>query len=301
VRALFRHQLRLDRVLAPDVGPVGRAGLKTDPPSREKLRTELVDETLAFVTGVVLDQNGGFRELMTSPQGFPTSDGVAKILGLPAGSRGARMLTNSRAGLLMRPAILSTARDREAPILRGITMRTRVLCDDVPPPPPDADSAAKETASTLDPTTMTTRQLYTAITAAPMCQGCHGFLNPLGFTLGSFGPLGEYRTSEKVYGDDGKLKNDFPIDSKVSNANIAAANDDVANHTELAQLVESSVKGKACLARYAFRVSRMRMETDDDQCQLGDIEGRLRGGYPVAEAVIEAAAAEDILWKGTAP
>jgi len=300
VRGLFYHWLRLHKTYPANALALARAGLPSDNATQNRLIDEMVKETLDFAEHIVFNQNGTFSDLFLSNLSFPQSAEMAKILGLPPAARGATASTDSRAGLSMRPAVIGgTGSEREAPINRGIRIRTRVLCETVPPPPADADDVAADVLTSIDRTMHTTREIAGLVTASPACISCHSFLNPPGYALGSFGPIGEFRTLEKVYDAAGALKNQFPIDSKVtSGLNIVSSADQANNHTELAQLIANSTKAQGCFAQYAFRASRVRFENAQDNCNLAEVEAQLTQKKPVKSALIQAVAAEDIFWKG---
>ena len=87
-----------------------------------------------------------------------------------APARRPRCPAGQRPGLLTRALFLSTGSANTRPIMKGVFLRTNVLCDTIPPPPPGANAKPPE----LVPG-MTTRESVEAITEMPgtICAGCH--------------------------------------------------------------------------------------------------------------------------------
>lgn len=98
----------------------------------------------------------------------------------------------SRGGLLGMGAILAStsAPLRTSPVKRGDWITRRLLGTPVPPPPPDAGSiAAEEVAGDGS----TVRERLEAHRDRPECRNCHVRIDPLGFALENFDPLGRWR------------------------------------------------------------------------------------------------------------
>ena len=84
--------------------------------------------------------------------------------------------------------------DLSSPTQRGHLVRSRLLCQDVPPPPAGLDT--KFVPST---TYQTTRDQYLKGHAAPdhqPCYGCHVLMDPIGVAFEHYDSFGNYRTTE---------------------------------------------------------------------------------------------------------
>jgi hypothetical protein len=81
--------------------------------------------------------------------------------------------------------------NQTSPIKRGVAIRSRVLCLPPPPPPPNVIAAI----GTPDMNT-TTRARFEAHVSNPSCAGCHDLIDPPGFGLEGFDPIGQVRTQE---------------------------------------------------------------------------------------------------------
>src|SRR5690606_30112534 len=108
----------------------------------------------------------------------------------PAGQRGGIL----RTGALM--AAHAHAME-SAPVLRGVFVRKRLMCQELPPPPPDIDT----TPPGLDPT-LTTRERFSRHSDDPLCESCHRLIDPIGFSFEAYDGAGGFR----------ELDNGSPID-----------------------------------------------------------------------------------------
>lgn len=84
--------------------------------------------------------------------------------------------------------------DLSSPTQRGHLVRSRILCQDVPPPPAGLDTK-------FEPNTnfKTTREQYMQSHAAPdhqPCYGCHQLMDPIGVAFEHYDSFGNYRTTE---------------------------------------------------------------------------------------------------------
>ena len=100
-----------------------------------------------------------------------------------------------RRGILSSPAFLAQHADvgHTSPVARGLVVRARLLCQDVPPPPSDVPTPSPKGENGE---TRTTRQSFEAHAADPFCASCHRLIDSLGFGFEAFDTLGRYRTEE---------------------------------------------------------------------------------------------------------
>jgi hypothetical protein len=157
------------------------------------LQPALVAEPRMFFDEIVIQQNKGIRELLTTPVAYVNAT-TAPLYGL-SGITGtdlqrATLDPSRRAGLFTQIGFLSQMAGRVLtdPVHRGLTVLRKVLCDEPDPPPamfmPPTPEAGK-----------TTRQIYEAKTACGV--GCHDILiNPAGFAFEHFDAVGAYRETE---------------------------------------------------------------------------------------------------------
>ena len=121
--------------------------------------------------------------------------------------RRVRLDDGRRAGVLSHPymaSVLSYA-SATSPIHRGVFLARSVMGNVLKPP----QEAVTPLAPDLHPN-LSTRERVALQTSSVACQTCHTMINPLGFALEEFDPIGRYRTAE-IRGDMQK-----PIDASGS-------------------------------------------------------------------------------------
>jgi hypothetical protein len=98
-----------------------------------------------------------------------------------------------RSGVLTHPYLLAgfAYTSSTSPIHRGVFIARNILGRTLRPPP----EAVAPFAADLHPE-LTTRDRVALQTQAESCQSCHSMINPLGFTLEQFDPVGRFRAME---------------------------------------------------------------------------------------------------------
>lgn len=246
-----------------------------------------VQEVHALIRHFTWDNDGTLTDLLTSNLSFTQSPHLAELYGVQAwDGRGdpPELPGDERAGLTTRVAFLLTGDHDTHPIYRGATLRRRVLCEALPSPNPEDLPAGSLDPPPIDGT-QTTRELYEAKTAAPACQSCHAFLNPVGFVLEQYDAIGRIRTTERVIDrQTGAVLGELPIDST---ATVLLADDEVEISTgaELAQELAMSGRVEACFALQYFRTTFGRLETTEDSCAVAPVRDTLLEGGSMREAL----------------
>lgn len=95
-----------------------------------------------------------------------------------------------RGGLLGQSAILmATANGVDTqPVLRGVWVLKNILGIPLPPVPENVPALTPDTQGAVTP-----RQVLAAHTTAASCRGCHQQIDPIGFVLENFDPVGGWR------------------------------------------------------------------------------------------------------------
>ena len=134
------------------------------------------------------------------------------------GSRFRRVqLTDAnRFGLLGQASILTltSSANRTSPTIRGKYVM-EVLLGNPPPPPPAAFVLADNKAGA---NAQTVRERLEEHRKNPFCAGCHAFMDPIGFALENFDPIGEWRGFDESsrIDNEGKLFDGTPLDGPSS-------------------------------------------------------------------------------------
>ncbi len=160
-----------------------------------ELAASMRAETQALVDRVVFEEGSPWQELLRAEQTW-LDDTLAAHYGLPAPSGGPGWVDygdSGRLGLLGHGSFLSavSAVGDTSPIQRGLMIRTRMMCQDIPPPPPgvDIDNTAPAEGQCKD-------DFYRVTLGAPSCAGCHDHFNPIGLGLEQYDNAGRFRTQE---------------------------------------------------------------------------------------------------------
>lgn len=100
-----------------------------------------------------------------------------------------------RGGLLGMPAVLAVSSYpyRTSPVLRGAWILDAMLGTPPPPPPPNVP-ALEEQHEGAPPKSV--RERLTQHRANPVCAGCHSRIDPLGFALENYDPVGKWRDQD---------------------------------------------------------------------------------------------------------
>lgn len=157
------------------------------------LHGSIVSETRAFVGDLVV-RDLGIEQLVRSPDTF-LNQRLAQHYELPP-VRGTELrrvalpAESVRGGLLTQASILKVTANgaNTSPVIRGVWILERILGTPAPPPPPNAGSIEPDTRGAT-----TIRDQLAKHKADKNCAGCHQKIDPPGFALESFDPVGRYR------------------------------------------------------------------------------------------------------------
>ena len=133
-----------------------------------------------------------FAEKIYQMKGLKGRRDSPRRVEIPRGSR--------RGGLLGMSAIMMTTANGvdTQPVLRGVWVMENILGMTPPEPPDDVPALTPDTRGTTTP-----REMLAAHTKEASCANCHQHIDPLGFALENFDPVGQWR--EKWPGTDRKI------------------------------------------------------------------------------------------------
>jgi len=146
---------------------------------------------------------------------------LAKHYGIPniLGSRFRRVPVTdpNRRGLLGQASLLTltSVSNRTSPVARGKYVMEVLLGTPPPPPLPNA-GALKEASENSEP--LSVRQRLEQHRANAVCASCHKMMDPIGFALENFDPLGAWRINDSGFPIDaqGKLFDGAKLDGPAS-------------------------------------------------------------------------------------
>lgn len=102
-----------------------------------------------------------------------------------------------RGGLLCQASILTATSNgiRTLPVHRGIFVLEEFFADPPPPPPPGAGQLEETVPETAE---MSVTERLALHRSNPACASCHEKIDPLGFAMESYDPIGAWRIRERL-------------------------------------------------------------------------------------------------------
>jgi hypothetical protein len=148
----------------------------------------------------IVRENRGALELLNADYTF-VNERLARHYGIPGvyGSRFRKVAVTdpNRRGLLGHGSILSmtSVATRTSPVFRGKFVLTTFLNTPPPPPLPNVPTL-EESAKGAATKPKTVKDQLELHRGSPACAGCHRVIDPVGFALENFDPVGQWRTTD---------------------------------------------------------------------------------------------------------
>ncbi len=180
------HTRELYGVSQPDPGKF--------PQFTPALREAMANEVTQFFASIVRDDKTIF-DLLNADYTFVNED-LAKHYGIKdvtgEAMRRVKLEGHQRGGILTTAAVLTVTSypQRTSPVLRGKWVLEEILGTPPPPPPPNAGALPPNDAVKDG---LTFRQRLEAHRKDPNCAGCHARMDPIGFGLENYDPIGRWR------------------------------------------------------------------------------------------------------------
>ena len=209
--------------------------LGSQPPARnsardyyaEDLPTSMKKEARLFFTHL-LQENGPVTDLLDSDYTFVDKK-LAKLYGLPEkdtlrladGFQKVSIAGNSkRGGVLGMASVLTVSANGvdTSPVTRGVWVAENILGNPPPPPPDEVPAIDTDVRGAK-----TIRERLAQHRASKTCNECHRKIDPLGFPLESFDPIGRWRDTypkSKKSGDRLKVDPSSQLSSGETFANF---------------------------------------------------------------------------------
>jgi hypothetical protein len=142
--------------------------------------------------------------------------------------------------------------------LRGIFVRTRLLCETIPPPPPNVQVDQPPQAGTSHCKV----DRYAAHANVGSCRSCHQRTDPVGFGLEAYDRTGAFRTHDDAAAD-------CPITGDGELVGVGKFN----GPAGLGELLIGSGGLEACVVTQLYRYAMGRRELDQDRPTLDLLAG----------------------------
>lgn len=201
--------------------------LKKFPEMTPELRADMHREVVEYFARLFRED----RKVMDVVAGDTSfiNERLAKFYGVPGVSGGefreVKVSDHHRGGLLGMGAVLTkTSRPhRTSPVIRGEYLYAVVLGHSSPPPPPNVPEIDENTTK---PASL--REALKQHAKDQACAVCHDRIDPLGFALESFDPIGRFRPADEsggVIDDTGVLRDGTTFKGMDGLRQYLAAND----------------------------------------------------------------------------
>ena len=165
-----------------------------------------------------------------------------------------------------------------SPIHRGVMVRERILCQELPPPPPGIIVQVPEP----DPE-MTTRERFKAHSEVEPCLSCHQLIDPIGFGFENFDGAGLYRAEEngKAIDVTGEIKGSIASDGSFNGA------------LELGAHLGESEDVQNCYALHWYRFAYGLDESQPMHCLVKNIQDEFKANDTDIKALIMSLTRQD--------
>ena len=192
VDAFFLDLLDLDLLDDMSKDPLVYKHMSSDLPAAAR------EETLAVISDIVLEKNDDYRTVFTTQETW-VDRRLAAIYDIAAPNMegfGWAYLDKSggRRGLLGHASILALNAHAvsSSVTLRGIFVREKILCHDIPGPPANVSTSIPEASEDLP----TMRERVAQHLEDPACASCHEMTDLIGLGLENFDGIARWRSSE---------------------------------------------------------------------------------------------------------
>jgi hypothetical protein len=209
------------------------------------LRQMMAAETGAYAQDVIFNGDASFNALMTGNYTFVDKE-LGALYGVSAAQNGTlqkvTLPAGQRSGLLTQASVMTIYghANETSPILRGVFLREKILCESLPPPP----TGLKIVIPQPDPNAPnTTRAIFDLHVSNPACSGCHGMIDPVGNLFEEYDAIGAYRTTE----------NNNAINDTDTVSGTTASNGMFTGAPGFLKQVGSSPEAQECFARNILR------------------------------------------------
>ncbi len=181
-----------------------------------------------------------------------------------------------RAGILTQAGLLAgfAHETADAPVLRGVFVMSRLLCNEPPPPPPGIAGAPEPM---LGDAPMTTRDRLEHTHVKPECKGCHESIDGIGYGFGHYDALGAYRD----------LDNGLPVNASGVLTSTLDIDGPFDGAVELGGKLAKSQQVGVCVTEQWYRYALGVGENELNLCALkSTVEGFKASGNQLPELLI---------------
>jgi hypothetical protein len=257
-------------------------------PTIGSLMHEEVQQFLAFE---IFDGPGTWTDAMTAPYTFVNGP-LAAFYGMSgvSGNTFVKVPTDAtkRIGFLTQAGVMAgtTHSNTTNPVTRGSFVVQKLMCNKISLPSGDILAMVKPPDPYSAPTA---RQRFTMHKTQPVCAGCHSQMDPVGFALENFDPMGTWRDKE----------NGITIDASGS---LPATGQMVSGPVDLVQKLAAADQTQFCFATHWMDFAYGRSTGVGDECATAAVEVAFqKSGYNVKQMLLALTQTDEFLYYPGSP
>lgn len=242
----------------------------------ETMRQAMLDETRHFF--LELFQTGGTVGDLYSADFTMLNGPLAEFYGLSgaSGDTFTRVALEGRraTGILGHGSFLTehSLPENSSPVQRGVMVRERLLCQDLPPVPEDLDTnlaAPGEFANN--------RERYAQHSASAVCAQCHRSIDPVGFAFEEYDAFGRVRDQDMG----------SPVDASGELSDVVGGPIQLDGLQSLNDYLGQSDEARSCLIRYWSYYAYGRDDWQQKECNHDAIRAEAaEGGYTLQNTLM---------------
>jgi hypothetical protein len=257
------------------------------PKFSSELGAAMREETQRFLEHEIFEGEGTWPSVLTAPYTFVNGP-LADLYGIP-GVTGSDFVqvpldTSQRLGLLTQAAVMTgtITTNRSNPVLRASFILNRLMCRKISLPTDPAILALVKVPA--DASGATARERFSKHSSQAVCHSCHQFLDPIGFALENYDPIGQYRSEE----------NGVTIDASTQ---MPGSGETVVGGVELARWLAETSDTQDCFASHWVEFAYGRSLGQDSECTRAAVNVAFeQSGYNVKEMLLSLTQTDSFLY-----
>ncbi|MFL5307351.1 MAG: DUF1592 domain-containing protein [Polyangia bacterium] len=259
--------------------------------------SDLHTETLTTFTQAVIT-NSDYKTLLTSPSSYINGN-LASFYGIGGSpsfntATNVNSASNPRYGILTQGSVLAghAHTSLPSPTKRGRLIRQQIMCEEVPDPP----AAVGGMPIPPPPATVTkgtTRDAYIQHVAANgACNGCHQWMDWLGFGFDQYDATGAFQPMENGNQvDSGGKFVPFPNNPNGMSGTFSGTSD-------LVTQLSMSEQAMQCFALQEMRYALLRAETTADACSAQQVYQAFKSnGYNLQKLIVAVVSSDAFMYR----
>ena len=242
----------------------------------EPMRQAMLDETSHFF--LELFNSGGTIGELYSADFTMLNQPLADFYGLGGvgGDAFTRVSLEGRraTGILGHASFLTehSLPENSSPVQRGVIVRERLLCQDLPPVPENLDTNLEEPGAFAN-----NRERYEQHSANPVCANCHQAIDPIGFAFEEYDAFGRYR--EQDMGS--------PVDASGELSGVVGGPIALDGVQSLSDYLSISDEARSCFIRYWSYYAYGRDQWEQRECNHDAIRAEAaEAGYSLKDTLL---------------